>query len=197
MRNLIEMEGPAPAAGAPLGRPSRIERGWDERTGTWLPESPVGRMLAALRAGVSQTNAASFGQINRNTFASWLARVREHMPTDDTLRSDVDRRQLPYVDFASAVDMALAVLEVTLVNTVRTAAMTDPRMALKLLERRFPHWRDNQPADAGTIEIEDNLGEALMRNPAIAQAAAAYAEALADTGLYGDPAVEGTSELDV
>ena len=55
---------PGPPPGDTRGRPRWIEKGWDENTGRWVPDSPVGKMLAALGAGTSQRNAAVFGGVS-------------------------------------------------------------------------------------------------------------------------------------
>lgn len=181
---IIEMEGPPPG-GPRAGRPPWVERGWDEETGRWENDSHVGKMLIALKSFASQKNAATYGGVSAATFQNWMARGREHDPDGEMIRDEIDRTALPYVDFVRQVDLARAQTEIELVAVVRSGAREDPNLALKVLGRLFPHWRETAALDLSVIEEPaDGLGEAMMRNPDVAAAAAAYAIALNEAGAF-------------
>lgn len=168
------------------GKPAWIKRGWDPDKGDWDADSHVGKVLAALRAGTSAKNAALFGGIAPTTYHQWYSRGREHQPDAPFDRTEVPEEHLPYVDFAVAVEFSRARLEVELVSEIRKGWKDDPKFALQVAARLFPHWRETKGIEVGSFDQpSDGLGEALMADPAVAAAAAAYAEALADVGAFG------------
>jgi hypothetical protein len=122
---------------------TRILDGWDYVTGTWATGSPVDRILSMIRAGNHPKIAAAFGGIKGSTLATWLSYGQEFIPSDDEfLRAEVVPEMLVYVDFLIQVETAAASSEMELVTIVRRAALKDGRLALDLLDRRFPErWR--------------------------------------------------------
>jgi hypothetical protein len=122
---------------------TRILDGWDYVTGTWATGSPVARILDMIRAGNHPKIAAAFGGIKGATLATWLSYGQEFIPSDDEfLRAEVVPEMLVYVDFLIQVETAAASSEMELVTIVRRAALKDGRLALDLLDRRFPErWR--------------------------------------------------------
>jgi hypothetical protein len=71
-----------------------------------------------------------------------------------TLRRHLQGRTPRDAEFRAAHDKALASFQITLVATVARAALTDARLALELLTRRFAaDWGRNQSAD-----VVDDLG---------------------------------------
>lgn len=65
-----------------------------------------------------------------------------------TLRRRLQGRTPRDAEFRIAHDKALASFQITLVATVARAALTDARLALELLTRRFPaEWGRNHSAD--------------------------------------------------
>jgi hypothetical protein len=121
----------------------RILQGWDYVNGTWTEGSPVSRILNVIRAGNHPKIAAAFGGIKGTTLATWLSYGQEFIPSDDEfMRAEVIPEMLVYVDFLVAVETAAAMSEIELVTVVRKEALKDGRLALDLLDRRFPErWR--------------------------------------------------------
>lgn len=97
-----------------------------------LTEEARDLYLRAVSAGVPPEVAAVHAGLSRATLRR---RLQGRTPRD--------------AEFRAAHDKALATFQITLVATVARAALTDPRMALELLTRRFStDWARSRSVDS-------------------------------------------------
>lgn len=174
-----------------------IEDGWDESAGSWTSGSPVGRYLAAMRAGASPPSAAAYAGVGRPTVTAWTARGREYRPDVEPRREDVPADQRVYVDFVTAAEASEGSLEVELSGLAVSAAREDPKFALSVLRQRFPHWRDalHVSIDADVIE-EDELVDLLEADPMSLAVIADLAHRLEDLRQLG-PVTDQVIEAEI
>ena len=83
----------------------------------------------SIRSGVSYADAARLSGIDPATFQRWMARGRQDIATG---------RASDFRDFCERVELANVVMKTTLTQYVMKGAKKDARIALKVLERRFP-----------------------------------------------------------
>jgi hypothetical protein len=94
--------------------------------------------LRLVAAGVPHETAATMVDLSRATL---YRRLQGRTPAD--------------AEFKKSHDKAIGSFQARLIATVSKAAMTDPRMALELLERRFPKsWGRNHALD--TRDVPDD-----------------------------------------
>lgn len=130
----------------PNGRPPIILDGYDPETGAWSLQSPAGHVLAAIRNGAHRYAAFNRAGLSRSTGDVWMARGREHRPTDEFDQTAIPPEHLPYVRFVCAVERRDAEYEVELTEVVQKYALRNGPFALTLLARKYSHWRDKNRA---------------------------------------------------
>lgn len=104
-------------AGAPVGRPSKL----DDRTAE--------RILSILRAGGYAETAAQAAGIGKRTFQRWMERGHQ---------DGADPDEEPYRRFRAAVEEARAIGESRNVALIAHAATENWQAAAWMLERQFP-----------------------------------------------------------
>lgn len=109
---------------------------------TLLTDEVRRKVLAALRVGCTRTAAAGFAGVSPRTLRSWLAKastsVNENAVDGSGDEASEETDGNPYVDFREEVEAAEALCEARLSGAMFQAALTDPKVAQWLLERRFP-----------------------------------------------------------
>ncbi|WP_116996313.1 hypothetical protein [Desertimonas flava] len=143
------------------GRPALILEGWNESSGGWSEGSPAHRVITAVRTGAFLNAAAEYARLNKSTVTNWLARGREHRPDVDYDRTDIDVEHRPYVDFLEAVRNADGSYEVELTGLTLKAAREDPKFALQVLSRRYPHWRESSKLELASGPAEEETADPL------------------------------------
>lgn len=157
------------------GRPSPIIQGWDPNTGRWPTDPqtrhPAARVINAVRIGAFINAAATYAGLSRSTVFGWLARGRAALPDTDTwTREDIPPTERVYVDFLIAVHTADGSLEVELTGLVLQGARSDPGMALKMLGRKWPHWREGVVLSHGLEDPDaaDDPLDGVLDDPRVA-----------------------------
>jgi hypothetical protein len=82
-----------------------------------------------IRSGSSYADAAKLAGIDPRTFQAWLAKGRDDLQAG---------RASEYLHFYQRVEVANIGIKTTLIERVIKGSRKDPRLALKILERRFP-----------------------------------------------------------
>ena len=110
------------------GRPTKL-----------TPETHA-RIVQAIQAGNYIETAAAYAGISKNTLYEWLRRgAREKERLASNRRARPQKAEQPYLEFADAVEKALAEAEVRDVVTVLKAADAGQwQAAAWRLERKFP-----------------------------------------------------------
>jgi hypothetical protein len=148
-----------------------------------LTEVRLRRILRKVIAGVPPERAAIAAGVPKRTWAGWLEKGR---------RPDAVE---PYRSVAERLDHAVSLFQESLVEDVDAGRQKDPRIALQVLERRFPEdWAD--PSRGG---VTVNLG-VILQSPewthlrdGLLAVLAPYPEALEDVRgfLAGGAVVDG------
>jgi len=94
-----------------------------------LTPETIAAIEQRIRLGSSYADAATVAGIDRRTFQVWMARGR-----DDTQAGRVTE----YQHFYHRVEVANLDVKAVLIGRVMAGSRRDPRLALKILERRFP-----------------------------------------------------------
>jgi hypothetical protein len=116
------------------------------RTSKFTPERAE-KILEALRLGVPQNTAVTYGGISESTFYNWLADAKK------------DDAPTHLVEFLESVKAARAEAEVRSVAIIQNAARKQWQAAAWFLERSFPsHWAKTDRheitgKDGGAIEL--------------------------------------------
>lgn len=174
-----------------MGRPAIITKGWDPTTRTWADDTPVGRLLIALRVGNFVNSACGFAGISTSSWSAWRARAAEHHITDSE-EPDWDaipESEHPYVAFRFATDRVICGSEVEIVGVWHRAAVEgDWRAAMNFLARRWPErWGHRSHLTVHhrpKVEAVEGWRE-LLNDPVIADAVAAMEAAV--SGIPGSP----------
>jgi hypothetical protein len=171
-----------------FGAPITILQGWDPDTGLWDALSPVGVMLNAIeQRGAHITVAAQLATV-RNV-GQLMARGYEYLveAPEDRMYIPIDVRV--FVDLVNEIEHAEAKVEVDLVKTVRSAARSDPKIALAMLSRRFgQRWREQQAIfTADEHDERDAAVSKVLANPDAALALAEIAHQVENEVISSDP----------
>lgn len=169
------------------GRESIIYEGWNQRTQTWKPDSPIGQFLNAIKQGAHlQTACLAVGAFHQGTVRDWVSRGVQLL-TPDQLEPDeqaLTPENTPYAQFAAELSQAEALSELELVSLWRQAARNAPmpttgkvpnwQAAQALLRARYPErWRAEELAltvtPASTPQQE--MARLIASNPDVALAA--------------------------
>lgn len=178
------IDGPAP------GKVPLVEKGWDPETRTWSGDSPVGKLLAALRAGNFKKAAANYAEVGERTLYAWQAIGQEHDPGSNGDWSSIPPAKAPYVQLLYAIQKAEADSEVGLVTIIRSAVREDPKLALAMLGRRHRAWRENRALDVTVNEgqQQDRVAKAVDADPNLAMKAQEFAMAAGSAVVDDDDA---------
>ena len=140
---------------------------------TKLTSETHARIVQAIQAGNYIETAAAYAGISKNTLYEWLRRgAREKERLASNRRARPKKAEQPYLEFADAVEKALAEAEVRDVVTVLKAADAGQwQAAAWRLERKFPdRWgrRDKvqqeiSGPDGGPVEVSAQSGLDLSR----------------------------------
>jgi hypothetical protein len=173
------------------GALTRIIEGYDEETGTWpqtTTNAPVVRLFAALRTGATLRGAASYADSSKETITRWLEHAEVIVTAsgidveDPEARASLEVGDRVFVDFAVQLAKTYGQFEVEFANVVRRGAQEDPKLALILLARRVPEWREQRGVDVtsgGEPVVQDRIAELLKKDPKVAVAGEALTMALA------------------
>jgi hypothetical protein len=155
----------------------KILDGWSEADGTWSANSVVAQFFSALQTGASQASAAGFAKTTYASVKTWRDRGTMFDRGDEVDRTELPLDERVYVDFARRMNVVLGTKEVRLAGIVYDACRDDPRLALEVLGRQFPWWRDAKQLDLGPPEVlsQDKMAELLTARPQLAIAAEQYA----------------------
>lgn len=167
------------------GAPLIILIGWNPDTGEWDETSPVGRMLALIRTANFPGTAAKAAGLPG--LAALLAKGNEYRieAPEDRAYIPVDVR--PFIDLVVACEVAEAESEIDLVDTTRRGTVTDPKLALALLGRRFAtRWREQQ-AIFTTVDVDerDRAVSDALNDPNLALRLATAADEIEDRTTTG------------
>lgn len=150
-------------------------------------------IVKAVRAGNYMETAAAFAGLHKSTLYDWLkrgAREKDRVSKDPRLR--IRKSELPFVEFSDALEKALAEAEVRDVAIIGKAAEEQWQAAAWRLERKFPErWgRKEQIQHEGkvTVERNDEISQAVLQNPRLAELATEFFAELATHGLGQDDA---------
>lgn len=125
----------SPLAGVKPGRPPKA-----------LTEVRLRRILRKVIAGMPPQSAAVSVGVPKGTWKVWLEKGRKPDAVE------------PYKSLVERLEVAIAMYQESLVQHVDIGMVKDPRVALNVLERRFPEdWAD--PGRAGSVTV--NLGVVL------------------------------------
>ncbi len=172
--------------------------GYNPDTGRWSEDESVGvvpRLLGKLRKGAGEVNASLNAGVAHTTVHGWREKGRAIAEqTSSTDRMDLPVGDRIYVDFAMAVAMAKAGHEIDCVDVVAEGVKKDPELALKVLARRHPHWREQKGVDVTSkgesVVVQDRIADVLTRNPDLAAKAEdlylSVAAAAGEEGLDDD-----------
>ena len=178
---------PRPGADNKLktGRPPIVEKGWNHLDRTWTNDSPVGKILASLRAGNYLTTSCEFGGVTKQAWSNWMARAREHHAGDgEPDWESIPESEVPYVALLDAAREAESYAEVAMVNVIRKCANDgDWRAAVALLSRRHPaKWRERSGVDvemSGSVDLRTDEAMRILNDPKVQQGFEAIEEGLA------------------
>ena len=121
-----------------VGRPSK------------LTEETKNKLMQALIASCSISDACAYAEISDAAYYKWQERAREHKAAG---------KRSEYVEFFEEIARARAKAKPRLIMLLSKAAERDPRTALAILERRYPHeWGVRQ-----YVETRDRTGEPELR----------------------------------
>jgi hypothetical protein len=169
---------------------AKILDGYDPDEGTWDAASTIGRLLTVLRTGCSIASAAAYAKTTGSSVYRWREAGRMFMADMDLRdRLDLDLGERVFVDFASRMDEVLGTFEVEMATIVRNGARDNPQLALTVLGRRFPHWREQKAVEVSSGEgavVQDRLAALLLANPTLASKAEEFAMALEAVGGVSD-----------
>jgi len=131
-----------------------------------------------IRAGATYADAAIGAGIDPRTFMTWMAKGREAISQG---------RETPFRHFHHAVELANLHIKSQLVGRVLKGTARDPRLALKVLERRFPNdWGLKIRIEDTTPDKPASPREALMKR----------LSAIADRQQRADAALRGVMRTD-
>lgn len=170
-----------------LDKPSAIHIGWNPDSGEWDPESPVGRMLIAIRFGAYAKEAAGYGGLRLNQVIGWLRSAQQSLPEDPDEEQPRDSYPIEvraHVDLLWRMTTAESSAVVEAIGFWRKAMTDDWRAVRDWLSRRHAtEWKETtgreiSGVDGGPVEIEAVvIARKVAENPvARAHASAALAE---------------------
>lgn len=160
------------------GAPIRLLEGWDPDSGDWANGSPIADMLADIARGAPIATSARrqrFWDINEIMY-----RGAEYATSEDRMRLPVEVR--PLVDLYHLVNIHESGAEIDLSTSVYDKAMTDGKLGLDFLGRRWPsRWREQQQISTAEENDEREAAvSALISDPAAAMALAEMATRIED-----------------
>ncbi len=131
------------------------------------------RIVAALRLGLSRSAAAGVGGIAARTMREWLARG--------------EKGEEPFDAFLEAVEVAEGKAQARITGGLIKAAVADPRVAMWLLERRYPaEWARR------TVEVQDvSISSGMVSAEQLQEAAARLEERLGTTAGEASEPTDG------
>src|SRR5262245_7020307 len=94
-----------------------------------LKAKTIAAITKSIREGATYADAAKRAGIDPRTFQTWMAKGRDDLQADRTSE---------FRHFYHAVETANLDIKATLVKRVLKGTIKDPRLGLKVLERRFP-----------------------------------------------------------
>lgn len=170
-----------------LDRPAAIHIGWDPDTGEWDKESPVGKLLTAMRIGAYAKEACGFAGLRLNQVVGWMRTAQEALPAhpDDELPRDAYPIEVrAHVDLLWRLTSAESSAVVEAIGFWRKAMADDWRAVRDWLARRHAsEWKETTGreltgGDGGPVEVEAVvIARKVAANPAARQyASAALAE---------------------
>lgn len=122
-----------------VGRPSK------------LTEETKNKLMQALIASCSISDACAYAEISDATYYKWQERARGHKAAG---------RKSEYTEFFDDLARAQAKAKPRLIMLLSKAAERDPRTTLAILERRYPkEWGVRQ-----YVETRDRTGEPELRD---------------------------------
>ncbi len=138
---------PGAPAGSQVSQPGRR---------TKLTPEVVGRLCAALSVGATRKDAAILSGISYETFRRWMNRGEQDvhdaeagLPLESGRPPEV---KTDHAVFCMAILKAEATIAMRLEMVIYDAALNDPFVALKWLERRYPaEWGLNRITSAGIL----------------------------------------------
>jgi hypothetical protein len=174
-----------PIAG--LDKPSAIHIGWNPDSGEWDPESPVGKLLVAMRIGAYAKEACGYGGLRLNQVVGWMRVAQQALPDDpdeDPPRASYPVEVRAHVDLLFRLTTAESSAVVEAIGFWRKAMADDWRAVRDWLARRHAtEWKETTGreltgGDGGPVEVEAILiARKVAEHPvARAHASAALAE---------------------
>lgn len=161
------------------GAPIRILVGWDPDAGTWENDSPVAKMVRDIEKGVHVSVA---GRRHNITGVSELHFKGAEYAQQSEERSAIPVDQRVFVDLFRVIEVAESTAEIDLSTNVYEKALTDGKLGLDYLSRRWPNrWKEQQ--GLVSIDEEDQRERAvsnLLSDPEKAAALAAMADDIED-----------------
>lgn len=155
------------------------------------------KIISAIRAGNYIETAAAYAGISKNTLYVWLRRgEREKQRIAKNPRCKVKKKELPFVEFADAVEKALADAEVRDVAIIAKAAEEQWQAAAWRLERKFPDKWGRRKLDVehkGQVEVKNDVARAIIEDEEATTLAHKLLEQLAkdQPGGHGVPCEPG------
>lgn len=150
--------------------------GYNPDTGKWSENEELGvvpRMFGNLRRGVGETNAALQAGVSYQAVHGWREKgkaIAEQTSATDRMGLDLEDRI--YVDFCIQLAKSIATHETDCVEIVAEGIKKDPELALKVLARRHPHWREQKGVDVTSkgesVVVQDRIAELLGKDPTLA-----------------------------
>ena len=169
------------------GAPIRLLIGWNPDDGTWEKDSPVFDMVNDIEQGTHVSVAARRVTIDNIVDLQFKgaeygdqSEDRQHIPID----------QRVFVDLHRSIERAEGDAESVLSNKVYEKALTDGKLGLDFLSRRWPtRWKE-QPLIAMTNddEVRSRAVAKLVEDPEAAMALARYAAQIEDDIEAGERA---------
>lgn len=127
------------------GAPSLLNQGWDPDERDWEEGSQIALIIESFSCAMTQRQAAEVSHINKNRITEWLKRGEILEPNVDGDESEVladyTTQELQYLWFRRRAVAARSGTVLECARTFRKAAMANPDMAVKFLERVDPqNW---------------------------------------------------------
>jgi hypothetical protein len=134
-KNKKKAEEPKEEPCPPSPIPFPVPEDFDSHSGSAVPDDIKRLILLNIANGMTVKSACNASGIHPKTFYSWQKKAE---------RGDPD-----FQDFFSLMEVAFNLQRGALEVIVYQEAQTDPKMALSILERRYPvDWNRRQPTDA-------------------------------------------------
>ena len=153
-----------------------------------LTPATVKSIEKSIKAGSSYGDAAILAGVDPRTFALWMAHGRQDLQAG---------RASEYLHFFQVVERANIDAKAVLIERVMKGSKRDPRLALKILERRFPNeWGLKIKIEDATPDKPTSPREAFLKKlSAIEDRQERAAAALRGVLRDGDPLAEGVSGM--